>query len=837
MYQQNALSGKYSAPTFQGLAAAGLADLLPIIPPGAQLSPQSTVKPADCGKVPGDLGPNGWRSIPGWRGQAVASSAHLQAWDLNELARGAGIGLRAAEFPGVDIDVSDAALADQLTRLTLLHLGPSPRRIGRAPRRLHPYRLKPGSVVGKRVLEFTLAGVTHKVEVLGSGQQYVLHGTHPGTGQPYAWPDGDLVTLGAGALPEVGEAELDAYMAAAAALVLQIGGALTSTAAHGATPDNCPDQDTLRAPGEGLARCTLVREALRSIPNGRGSGRSYDEWFRILCAVRASLGPDLADHPGVVGDVVAWSNQWDFDPQGHEDKYRHAAPPPHKVGWDHLRATAAAAGWNPRYETELRLADAVARFRAEPLPGAANDNPADEWFTFAELAGVAPPARRWVIPGWLPLGETTAMFGAGGTGKSLLAMQIATCVATGRPFAGLEIPEPGPVVAVYCEDDRDELHRRQTDICRVLGVGLADLGTVHVVSRTGQDNDLVRMTREGVASATDLYRRVSDKVRATRARLLIVDNIANVFGGEENARRQVHKFVTMLTALGQDHDCAVLLLGHPSKAQDSEYSGSTGWDGAVRSRWFFARPELDEDEALTAAAADLRVLRRSKSNYAKVGEEIALRYFHGAFLVDGATAQAPATAALHKRRHDEVFLTSMAELEARGEYCTNSPNSPGRYAPKILSTMPAAKAAKVTKRDLEAAMHRLFAGGYVRSGEVMGADRHKRRGLVAGDPLPELVEAPEDCGELAATSAATSAATMRDDCCGECGNPLNLHAAGCGASHSYIYDIGRTAPDGGPCPSSGRSEGANPAAEFQELERRLATMSLDGVAEHLAGRR
>jgi RecA-family ATPase len=42
------------------------------------------------------------------------------------------------------------------------------------------------------------------------------------------------------------------------------------------------------------------------------------------------------------------------------------------------------------------------------------------------------PARMWLLDQWLPLARGTFLTGKGGSGKSLLAQQLATCVALGR---------------------------------------------------------------------------------------------------------------------------------------------------------------------------------------------------------------------------------------------------------------------------------------------------------------------------------------------------------------------------------------------------------------------
>jgi len=78
------------------------------------------------------------------------------------------------------------------------------------------------------------------------------------------------------------------------------------------------------------------------------------------------------------------------------------------------------------------------------------------------------PERKWIVPGWIPHGQTTLITGDGGTGKTIAAMGLATACATGQPWFG-QIAMNCRALVVLCEDDEDEIHRRQDAINRYLG--------------------------------------------------------------------------------------------------------------------------------------------------------------------------------------------------------------------------------------------------------------------------------------------------------------------------------------------------------------------------------
>ncbi|MCC4251210.1 AAA family ATPase [Sphingobium naphthae] len=89
--------------------------------------------------------------------------------------------------------------------------------------------------------------------------------------------------------------------------------------------------------------------------------------------------------------------------------------------------------------------------RGNPLPGLCGPETWD---------GTHAPDREWILRDWLVCKAAGLLSGQEGVGKSLLAQQMATCLAAGIPFLGLQGQR---VRALYltCEDDVDELHRRQ----------------------------------------------------------------------------------------------------------------------------------------------------------------------------------------------------------------------------------------------------------------------------------------------------------------------------------------------------------------------------------------
>lgn len=86
---------------------------------------------------------------------------------------------------------------------------------------------------------------------------------------------------------------------------------------------------------------------------------------------------------------------------------------------------------------------------------------------------------------------------------------------------------------------------------------------------------------------TALWAELRAEVLEFRPVLLVLDTLADVFGGSEKDRAQVRQFVGLLRGLAIEADLATLLLGHPSiagMASGAGTSGSTAWSNSVRSR-------------------------------------------------------------------------------------------------------------------------------------------------------------------------------------------------------------------------------------------------------------
>ena len=316
------------------------------------------------------------------------------------------------------------------------------------------------------------------------------------------------------------------------------------------------------------------------------------------------------------------------------------------------------------------------------------------------------PVRRRIVDDWLPVGHVTLSYGDGGIGKTLLTQQLMTSCATGTPWCGLAVRRCR-VFGIFCEDDGEELHRRQHKINIAAECDFSDLEDMCWASAVGADNALVQFVSPGEWRLTPRFHELSKAAKEFHAELLIVDT-ADTFGGNENDRQQVRTFLgAVLTELARDTGCAVLVNAHPSRSgmgQNGDMDGgSTAWSNTARSRWALVRPQGEDGDA---GNESVRQLFRCKANYSSIGDTIDLRWKDGVLV--RVRQGGPATfASINRRQGAETkFLELVAKCKAQNIVVSNSKNS-SNFAPKVFAKRPEREG--YSRPDFEGAMHALFA--------------------------------------------------------------------------------------------------------------------------------
>lgn len=369
---------------------------------------------------------------------------------------------------------------------------------------------------------------------------------------------------------------------------------------------------------------------------------------------------------------------------------------------------------------------------AKPIPGgdapvAPSASAGLPMFTAASLADRAAPPRQWLIEGIIPAHTVTLLNGDGGTGKSLVALQLAWAVATDSPWLGMSAA-PGTALFLTAEDSADEVHRRLEVVSRETAIALHGANRLNLVSLAACDALLaVPDMRAGALRPTLRYAQVEAAITAMKPRLVVLDTLADLFGGEENDRAQARQFIALLRHLALRHQTTILLLAHPSlqgMASGSGSSGSTAWNNSVRSRLYLERVK---DETGAEIDPDLRIMRVVKANYGRTGAEYRIRWQAGVFVCNQPSGGLSEMAAYAARENaDRVFLQLLGIYEGEGRPVSSTRSA--NYAPAVFAKDTRSEA--LGARSLADAMNRLFAKGLIRVEET-GPPSKRRQRLVA----------------------------------------------------------------------------------------------------------
>ena len=369
------MSDEYKHPTHNAVAALGYRPI-PIIPPQAPLSPNTTIKAEDRGKIPGRRNSVGYWAGFDWL-NSVPKLGTLDKWAES----GAGVGVVCGDPSGViglDIDCMDPTLAEQVQNVAEARLGVAPVRVGRPPKTMLVYRIDPFSdPIRWRKLAFRSMNTDEQlVEVRGKGQQFVVYGIHPVTREPYQWlnADGELPPMSE--LPVVDAEDIaDFFMLLGCHLENGCNCEIVkqSTGATGGGVDRQRyDQDSLAVPASDLDH---MEEAVSFIVNTSDEFPTRDDYIKMGCAIKAAFAADET-----IGEKVFldWAYRWDGGSHGEDEPERDwkRMQPPFEIGAPWLVELARAHGWK----------DAHLRF--EPLgPGEAeSERPVNAGETWEDSA-------------------------------------------------------------------------------------------------------------------------------------------------------------------------------------------------------------------------------------------------------------------------------------------------------------------------------------------------------------------------------------------------------------------------------------------------------------------
>ena len=146
-----------------------------------------------------------------------------------------------------------------------------------------------------------------------------------------------------------------------------------------------------------------------------------------------------------------------------------------------------------------------------------------------------PPPMSWLVSNKIPRGDVSTLDGDGGLGKTMAAMQLGVAVQRGSTdWLGFEVVDQGAVVFLSAEEPEPEIHRRAFRIAARGKFQLLELKSLHFwfPSNVG-DSLLAVQSSKNTIEPTPTFRALADRINEMRPALVVVDNIAAIYGGDQ----------------------------------------------------------------------------------------------------------------------------------------------------------------------------------------------------------------------------------------------------------------------------------------------------------------
>lgn len=178
-------------------------------------------------------------------------------------------------------------------------------------------------------------------------------------------------------------------------------------------------------------------------------------------------------------------------------------------------------------------------------------------FPVVRVAHVEPPRpdSDWLVTDLWAWPAVGFIGGTPKSGKTFLALELATAVASGRPALGcFAVRKPGKVVIYAAEDDATAIRRRMEDLCRARELDLDRL-PVGLIREHGLRLD-----------HPEHRERLADTLERVKPRMLILDPLVRLHRADENSSNEISELLGFLRQLQREHEVAIVLVHHIRKS-------------------------------------------------------------------------------------------------------------------------------------------------------------------------------------------------------------------------------------------------------------------------------
>jgi RecA-family ATPase len=205
---------------------------------------------------------------------------------------------------------------------------------------------------------------------------------------------------------------------------------------------------------------------------------------------------------------------------------------------------------------------------------------------------------NWLVQDVIPEKSFVALYGPPASFKSFIAMDIAECIASGRPWLGKEINGTGPVLYIAGEGHGG------------IGARIAAIKQHHKTPDSSQLYVVRSMInlRSSVDDFTNLILAIDELVQliGVQLRMIVIDTLARAFGGgNENSSDDMGAFIQATGKIQNRYKCSLMLLHHAGKDTTKGLRGHSSLLGAVDTQMEIIRfPQTREGLILMSKQKD-----------------------------------------------------------------------------------------------------------------------------------------------------------------------------------------------------------------------------------------
>ena len=309
----------------------------------------------------------------------------------------------------------------------------------------------------------------------------------------------------------------------------------------------------------------------------------------------------------------------------------------------------------------------------------------------------APKPQPFTLAPLFPLGTVGLLYGPGGVGKSMQALDLSMAVAQRAvqpddgnlnfacgPLGGTIPAEAGgATIFITLEDAQEEVHRRRFALDADMTCADAPVYVVPGIDIDGFEAALITPAETGrrvehgwfVTGLENLLRNVA-KDSGRPVRLLVLDPAGDFLDGDESDAQFVKPLMRLLRELARRHGCTIILLGHVPKGPVDDTVGPTmrgsgAWIANSRAAYALWPPEPNTaakiGRTLGCPASDLVFGMLTKANHAgaPVGRRRVFRRSADGRLLD--VTRALAGDAMSEAEQMNELVGACAEAAAAGK--------------------------------------------------------------------------------------------------------------------------------------------------------------------------